>query len=512
MEFLRESVNLEAERRLVIHLITSTEFCKKISAKIDLRYIKSGYLRKVTEWVLHYYGEFKECPSRHIQDLYEDKKPTLMGTEAEMISALLTDLSTEYETLATVNVPYLVETTLEYFRKRNLEIFNAEIEELTTLGQLDAAELKAREYRQIEKNISNWVDPFDPVEILSTFEQEEEQFFQYQGALGKLIGNLERDWLLGIFGSMKKGKSWLLSETAIIASFARLKVVYISLEMNKQKILYRLYKRLCAFSEADAEVLVPLFDCLNNQNNSCSKKERTCGVAAPLFSVTQDKDFETIRIAETMGYKPCSFCRGSHDFSAGVWYKIVQKKGPSIGRVQRNLKGLVNMYGRNIQAIAYPAFSATLAQIENDIYSLEVSKNFIPDVLVIDYADILRPDVALIGREATDFIWKRLKGIASSKHCLVVTASQLNRGSINKKNVGGVDIAEDIRKLAHIDVGIFMNQTPFEKRKQQMRLSHYHRHKEFDEFHQAMALQALSVGQPVLDSEVVYIDVSSIEE
>jgi hypothetical protein len=99
-----------------------------------------------------------------------------------------------------------------------------------------------------------------------------------------------------------------------------------------------------------------------------------------------------------------------------------------------------------------------------------------------------------------------LKNLSDSRHCLVMTASQTNRGSFDKKNVTQTDIAEDIRKIAHIDGGMALNQLPNEKRKGVMRVALIAgRDIDFDQMKTCIVLQNLQLGQVLLDSEESYV-------
>ena len=75
------------------------------------------------------------------------------------------------------------------------------------------------------------------------------------------------------------------------------------------------------------------------------------------------------------------------------------------------------------------------------------------------------------------------------------------------------DTTEDIRKLAHVDVCLSMNQTRSEKRKLLYRLGLLaHRHREFDVNINAMCLWQPTTGQVLLDSNTVFVQESDFEE
>ena len=86
------------------------------------------------------------------------------------------------------------------------------------------------------------------------------------------------------------------------------------------------------------------------------------------------------------------------------------------------------------------------------------------------------------------------------KHSLMVTVLQSNRDSISKKSIEQENTGEDIRKLAHPDIVLGLNQTPAEKEEGKMRISTVvSRHSEFSFFKEVLVLQSLSTGQPLLD-------------
>ena len=85
------------------------------------------------------------------------------------------------------------------------------------------------------------------------------------------------------------------------------------------------------------------------------------------------------------------------------------------------------------------------------------------------------------------------------RKAIVFTASQSGRASLSK-NVESEDIAEDIRKLAHVTSMVSVNQTPKEKQEGYFRLKQLAVREGEQEFRQAVCLQCLNIGRMVLDS------------
>jgi hypothetical protein len=348
--------------------------------------------------------------------------------------------------------------------------------------------------------MTNWFNPFEQSNISQVFNNDDsDKLFKFSGVLGDMIGYLERDWLVAFMGPMKRGKSWWLQELAITSILSGLKVAYFSLEMNKKAMSKRIYKRITALRTMAGAYKFPVFDCYSNQTNMCRKKERSCSCG-----ISKD---DKQKFNRPTNYEPCTFCKenGLESYIQTVYYKeLVQKEDMDAEAVNKKIKNFNLQYGDNLRIMAYPAFSASFDDMESDLDSLEFQEGFVPDVICVDYFDIANPGNGtgnLSERGKSDYVWKNGKGLAAKRHCLVATVLQSNRASISKKSVEQEDTSEDIRKLAHVDVLMGLNQTKDEKEENVMRVSVVaHRHEEFTFKGEVLALQNLSIGHPCLFS------------
>ena len=293
--------------------------------------------------------------------------------------------------------------------------------------------------------------------------------------------------------------SFFLMEMAFRAFMNHKKVVFFSLEMSEKRVEKRLLRRVTAHGKIEGEYLYPCFDCEYNQNGECARIERTNKIT--LLNEAGNKPV----FKKDMKYKTCTACRGTSNYRVATWYIIKKREKQSMQKSVRKANSLTKMYGDNFRLKSYPAGTANINDLISALDHLEYTENFIPDVIVIDYADILKPeDSRLIDpRAKADSTWIKLKGMADSRHCLVVTASQGTRKSIDKKSISQTDVAEDIRKLAHLDVMYGLSQTQEEKAESIMRVSILaHRDEDANELQQVICLQQRGLGQVLLDSEI----------
>jgi len=497
----RVKVDKDIERKMAIAFIVSDLFCKKIQTSYKPEYLEIDYIRKVVGWALDYFDHYEKAPNIHMQDIYDIEKVTLSEAEADNIAIFLADVSDEYEKAPLINVDYWVDQAKNYFRKRALEILFTTGDKLVSIGKVDEAEKLLLKHKEVAKVTSGRFDPFS-VEVIRNYQHSSDvnNLFKLPGAIGKLIGGFERGWLVAVMAPEKRGKSWLLEEIAFAALTTRLKVFWASLEMTQHVLERRIYQKMTACDVREGgDCQFPVFDCGSNQDNSCLKKDRLCNEG--VYEGDSIKKF-----SRNSSYKPCTICRGVYgsDYIPAYWYQYNKTTPIKTKIIEKKVKSFVAMYGGRLRVKAYPRFSATIDDIINELNDLEFSEGFIPDVIIVDYFDILMPSRKYHdGRDQTNSTWMMGSRISGERNCLVVSADQSDAAGRNQRSLNPSNFSEDKRKDAHLDVRIGLNQTPREKQDKVARVSvMFHRHNEYQIEKEAMILQELSLGQPILDSEL----------
>ena len=492
------------EEKILTGMIVSDKFLTDVSAMAKQDFFQVRYVKVVSGWCLEYFNKYKEAPKNHIKDIFITKRDELKQDESNIIESFLTNLSRKYEkNEEQFNPDYLLDHAVKYFKKKGIEHINQRVQAFLNVGKVDQAEREISNYKQVGKLVTQWVNPLSSQHINSVFQAEERgdyQLFKFPGQLGELIGWFERGTLLGFLGAYKRGKTFWLTETAIQGLLNKYKVALISLEMDAYRMARRIYKRLTAFGSDDTEFIYPTFDCLRNQNGSCTSSKRTNR------AILLNAEGEPPPYSRDLRYRPCVACRGTRQFIATSWFTTIFREKMRLGNTRKKIKAITNMYGNNFRLITHPSYSANVSDIKRDLENLEYTEDFVPDIIIVDYADILAPeDARLTGRDRLDETWKMLKNVADEKHCMTVSASQSTRKGAEKVTLTQSDTAEDIRKIAHGNYWIALNQTPQEKRKGIMRIGLIAaREEDFDQYKHVMVLQQLKLGQPNLDSEMIY--------
>jgi len=500
--------DIQLENSLLMAFIIDDYFCKEIVPITKVEYFSGIYSQIVLKWVLRYYQKWKKAPKFHIQDIFNSEKENLSDSIVENIELFLQDLSDRYSSKFSkekFNSEYFIEKAKFYFKKQGLTNIIIRVANYLENGRLDEAEIELTKSKKIITETSTrWKYPFLDTDFIDRVVNPELSYlYQFEGKLGELVGPLKRGWLIGFMGPRKRGKSFFLDELAILTAMSGLKTLFISLEMGDEEVSSRYIQRIMAGSIEDrsSKKKIPVFDCLRNQKGTCSLPYRTN--RKKLF--TSD-EMIIPKSKELEGYFPCTACRDKNDnYQASVWYEEQEVRRVYTSSVIKKVEALNQCFGlgKNLVLIAYPAYSASLSDISMDLQRLEDYEGFVPDVIIIDYSDILKPEGKSIkDRDTTDVIWMEMKSMAASRKCLVATATQSNRKSSETRNVKSTDVSEDIRKMNHVDIMLSINQLESEKLLDFVRIGvSAHRHRKFVETKHVIVLQQLEIGQVLLDSE-----------
>lgn len=501
-KFVRRDISNTVENNITTAAIISSKFLEEISPLYDPLYLKNPFARTLVKWSLDFFEKFNDAPAKNIQSIFSVEKEKLDDAEIEIIKAFLQTLNKNYVEDQGINDEYIIDQTMQYFRKREIEVRVDNAQKLIDMGKIEKAEDELFKMKKVVRLTSNWSNPLASDKIHEVFDERNKGIFRFPGALGDIFGDLERGWFIAFLAPFKRGKTWTLLESVVVGALSGLKTVFISLEMKDKNVNERIYKRITSYGdEGTTDHVVPVFDCGLNQTGVCQKSQRRNRYAL------HDGESGLPEFTPDMDYRPCSLCKdlkgaAGEDYVMAFWYEMMSRPEFTAKNVNKKLKSFRRFYGDNIRVKCYPRFSASVADLKRDLNILEQTEGFIPDIIAIDYADILRPDGKQgEQRHGIDDIWKNLAAMAAERSVILFSASQGNRGSIYKDNMDQADLAEWIGKLGHVDVFASINQSLTEKRQGIVRIGMLaHRHKEFHEKDHTTLLQHFALGQVHLDS------------
>ena len=469
MKIKRTEVDAGIERDIVTAMIIDSTFLKKTEPIIRTELFQSSFVRTVAGWCLSYYQEFQSCPGQAIQHIYNSHKENLDPDMADLIDNFLDSISEEYERNV-FNTEFTFKEAKLYFRKRNLLDLSAGIRSDISQGRIDDAEAKRVNYNEIVEVEDSSVDIFAPAVIVEGFEKNQNDvLFKLPGALGELILPFKRTDLVGVAAPMKRGKTWYLIDWAVRAQLAGCKVYFITLEMPIPQMSLRFYQN----------ILGDLFPDIYYVNNNIKYEQN---ILIPFFN--EEGEIDT---------------------------KEESKTGITIARVMKKSKAVIKQArGGKIRLDNFPSYTINTDSLKNRLTILKHYHGFIPDVIIIDYADIMAPErnSPREPRQQINHTWMSLRKLAQETETCVIVPTQGSRASF-QKDMEQDDTSEDIRKLAHVSRMIGINKGGKNKKdfnydyekKYSLRLNVIaERHGYFDPEEMVKVLRCFDIGKPYLDS------------
>lgn len=505
---MKEEQDSWIERRIITGMIISTEYLREVSRVWSSHLIESVTARTLAGWCLDYFNQYNRAPGQDIEGIYTIKlKADLPKEQAEGIELVLQSLSEEYER-GQFNVDYLLEETRQYFSSRHLAYHVDSIKGELSSGSLAEAEKLATCYAPLSTTTQTAIDPFGNAEPLKDlFEDPAKPLLHFGRALGDFWDSqFTRDAFVALCAPEKRGKTFWLMEIAMRGLSNHCNVVFFQAgDMSQNQQLRRLYVWLARRSDMARycnEMYIPVMDCKRNQNGEC----RRHGSRQTVLDVDTEKlTYKSLSTAyETFpDHEPCrqrcEQCKGA------VWFRRHFATLPLDWKeAYRHVVEFRRHNQKKFKLCTYANETLTVVEIKSLLDTWERTEGFVPDIIVIDYADILAvdPDCSRLDfRNQQNKIWQRLRSLSQQRHCLVVTATQAAASSYDKDTIRLRDFSEDKRKYAHVTAMYGLNQTDEEKKIGIMRINELVvREGDFDRTNQVKVLQRLQIGRPFLGS------------
>lgn len=447
----RERLNTLSEKDIIYQLIVSDKFCREIVPVLNPKLLEVSYIKIVAIWIKDYFKKFKEAPKKNIIKLYRSHIDELKDESLqENILTFIEKLDKDYDSIKVSNEDFAIQNAIKYLKARSLKNFSEDIDSYIASGDIEKAENCVTKFRKVEVASGEGVSLLEDSDIITeSFTEEQDLLFAYPGDFGRLIGDIHREDFIAFLAPMKAGKTYQLVDFGIESLKNNLKVVMYSLEMSRTNMIKRVWTALSGQITKDIEIEVPYFE----------------------------EDGDKWRIEK----------------------KVVNKKASSVLEVKKKQTSLKRLFrGGAFRIYAEPAYSMTVESLENKLDDLAY-EGFYPDVIIIDYADIMAPSDKNEYRQQIDGIWKRLRALAQKRKAVVVTASQTNRGAISRE-VEAENTSEDIRKLAHVTSMVAISKTKYCKQNKLAIYSQLAIREGEPEMRKVVATQNLALGRPMIES------------
>lgn len=366
-----------------------------------------------------YLDRFKKPPGDHLPDLLSDKLEGENRREGQLYADIIENIHTSKDQ---INSEYVMSQLETYIKRQSLRSVAVE---LTKALQRDTEESLEEAEQLFTKANHTSLSLFDPGTRLDDKKRALRFLDISESALPTGIPELDKRnlgpvrkelWLL--IANAKKGKSFCLIHLAKMALMHRVRVVHISLEMSEERCAQRYFQAMLALTKRNEAVQVTRF------------------VRDKLGRIT---DFDDARVIPSMSMDD----------------PHIRKK------LERSIDRWALRAFSNIVIKAFPTGMLTVPQLAAYLDNLEATQQFVPDLLVIDYPDLMKLDKNNY-RLALDELFKDLRGLLVVRNIAGAAVSQSNRSGEKAKQVGVENVAEAYSKIAHADTILTYSQTEAE--------------------------------------------------
>lgn len=443
-------------RLILTGMITDQVVCSRIASmkRNGEPLFNHPWADTVARWCTEYMRKYDTPPNGNIRQIFSDWAESEKADKetVEAIEKFLTLMSREYEKDSPKSSDFILDVASQYFNTSRLKHAIEEAGEEIRQGNWQLAQEMLANSPKLELGRGSTIVLDQDFESWrNAVECSSRGIVEYSGAIGKFFGDcLSRGSLYAFMGVDKSGKSFWLLDLVFRAIRQRRRVAFFEAgDMGEEDTIIRLAQRIEGKPEVPSTIFFPT--AFDDEKN-------------PIFEKRELEQF-------------------------------------SVKNAFRKLQRYTNQSGK-LRLSCHPNSSLSVRDISSRLKDW-TRENWIPDVVVIDYADILAPPVGI--RDTLDQIdetWKHLRRLSQEFHCLVVTATQTNaaayqnNGFLSRKHFSGRKT-----KLAHVNGMIGLSVSNEDKTNGITRLNWVVRRRgRWNESKQLYVAGCLDIGRPSIIS------------
>lgn len=412
------SLDRQDARRVIAAMVSRTVVLGRIAARWRPELFGEDRASQlVAGWCCEFFDKYGEAPGRAIQQKFEEWEEVADSAEVKLVERLLSAASEEESGLPGSD-EFLIDLAGKFFHRVSLEMAVEHARLELREGQLEAAENLLESRMRPELGSAAIFKPGE-TESLNQWEsalssESEKPLIHWPRDLGRFFSDsFSRDSFITFMGASGRAKSFWLLDTAYRALRQKNRVAYFEAgDLSESQVLRRMAMRALRRPLKDELCFLP--SAWENREEAPEREERQLrGVSAP----------------EAMK----------------AWKRVSWGKDA-------------------FRLVCCPNSSVTSGDIASYVEEWTLD-GWVPDVIVIDYADILALPQGYLQnpRDGINENWKRLRRLSQEKHCCVVTATQSDAGSYETEILRRRNFTDDRRKFDHVTSFYGINQNLEEK-------------------------------------------------
>ena len=405
-----ERISEHLQDSLVLLSITDSDFLKAIGDQVPAEFFESDVTNTTYRICLSYLKKFSKAPGDDFQNALLNFTKDMEESEREILVRYLKHLSE----MRKPNKEYVLSKLNLFIRSKILTNALYESAELIEQGEIDIAVEKMT--LAIKSGIKQGETAYDMLNDpdLRYNEDKPERLFKLGiPELDKSMRIIRTDFIT-VAGPYKGGKSWFGHYLGKRALMHGLNVLHVSHENSMKETINRY--NMC-------------FGALINE------KEPT-EILIKEYNVETGKTRKRWELRDTIYNEKLVLAN----------HKKMRK------------------FGGGLRILKFPPRTCTPQLLNACISRLENFEDFVPDLVINDYADIMGTiDNMKQTRDAINEVYIYLKRIADDHNLCMVTFTQINdegiKTLVHKGRVEGRHLAEDKRKWGNIDKGFYVGAT-----------------------------------------------------
>jgi DnaB helicase-like protein len=379
-----------------------------------------GDYRTVAEKAVEYWRQHGQAPKQHIGDLLSDILEDTGNRKAQTFRRILVNM---LQLMESINTGYVLTQLRSFVRMQKLKgAILRSAEQLNSQQELAIGEVEAI-WNELLRARDFAFEPglrlTEPERIIEYLQTRHTEFSLGIQVLDERYIVPYRGGVLLFLAAAKRGKSWFLCNVGWNALMQRKKVVHISLEMPAEEVGMRYYQKAFSITKREAEVEVRTF-----------KYDR--------FKQLVGFDIEKMR----------------PDFTFESEY------------LRDELNARLDHFGKRMENLVikkFPIRSLTPDGLRAYLDNLEITENFIPDMLILDYIGIMKTD-ARNHRVSLGRIFEEFRGIIEERNLAGITVHQISKAGAEAATAKSTNVAEDWSMIGTADQVAVFSQTEAEKR------------------------------------------------
>lgn len=412
----RENLPGAQQESLLTLLCFDDEAASLISGVVDVELFESEIYRNIADHAIGFYETYGSAVGEHLDDVLAN---ILEGDDYKKAEIYDITLRNIFEARDSVKKDYVINNLKEWVGNQRFKKALSDAANEVHRGRTDEAKLIVNKALinplQIFNSGTDLTVSSDVTRFLSSYDEYYDIGISGFTHPDIKLGPAPKT-LLTFLAPTSRGKSWFLTNVGRWCAQYRLKVLDITLEMSEDKKAMRYVQNVMSITK--------------NQSRVIYRK----------LKIGEDRSLEGLELVRLKG-RPTLKDRGIRG--------VIQKR--------------FNDLKLPITIKEFPTGGLSVSALEVYLDFLERHKNFIPDVILIDYADLMEMDANRV-REETGRIYKQLRGLAVKRGVAVVTASQSNRLGEDARTLTLKHIAEDYTKASTSDMIVTYSQTSHEKK------------------------------------------------